>query len=536
MYNEKEIQAAVDLYEKIHSLSRVARILGYPNRATLKRWLESLKSNGSIKSLTVSKGRKYSEEQIRKAVNYCLTQGVSQRQTIRDLGYPSRQLLCKWIHEYAPRVVKRAPPPVPAYPKETKLAAVRALRLRTKAQSVISIARKFGVSRPTLYAWDKEFPKPVLETKGNIMPSPVVKKEGTPAPEGLSEQERLERALARVQELEKQVEGLSMDAEQLQRDIEHLRMQKDILVKCAEVLKKDGGASLKSLSNKEKTLVIDALRPHYKLKDLLKEFGLAKSSYCYQKVVMTKPDKYAQLRKDIQTIFAENYQRYGYRRICCCLKKNRIRVAEKVVRRLMRLEGLCVYTPRKRKYSSYIGEVSPSVPNVLQRDFHAELPNQKWLTDITEFSIPAGKVYLSPIIDCFDGMPVSWRIGCSPSAQMANAMLRDAIASLKPTERPIIHSDRGGHYRWPEWIKITSDAGLTRSMSKKGCSPDNSACEGFFGRLKNEMFYGKSWEGLSLAQFMASLDSYMHWYKEKRIKVSLGGLSPLEYREALGLT
>ena len=305
---------------------------------------------------------------------------------------------------------------------------------------------------------------------------------------------------------------------------------------CAEVLKKDGGANLKSLSNKEKTLVIDALRPHYKLKDLLKALSLAKSSYCYQRVVMAKPDKYAQLKKDIQTIFAENFQRYGYRRICCCLKKNRIRVAEKVVRRLMRLEGLRVYTPRKRKYSSYVGEVSPSVPNLLQRDFHAELPNQKWLTDITEFSIPAGKVYLSPIIDCFDGMPVSWRIGCSPSAQMANAMLKDAIASLRSADHPIIHSDRGGHYRWPEWIKITSDAGLTRSMSKKGCSPDNSACEGFFGRLKNEMFYGKSWEGFSLAQFMASLDSYMQWYKEKRIKVSLGGLSPLEYREALGLT
>ena len=351
-----------------------------------------------------------------------------------------------------------------------------------------------------------------------------------------SEQDRLDRALARVLELEKQVEGLSMDAEQLQREIAHLKMQKDILVKCAEVLKKDGGANLKSLSNKEKTLVIDALRPQYKLKDLLKALSLAKSSYCYQRVVMAKPDKYAQLKKDIQTIFAENFQRYGYRRICCCLKKNRIRVAEKVVRRLMRLEGLRVYTPRKRKYSSYVGEVSPSVPNLLQRDFHAELPNQKWLTDITEFSIPAGKVYLSPIIDCFDGMPVSWRIGCSPSAQMANVMLKDAIASLKPAEHPIIHSDRGGHYRWPEWIKITSDAGLTRSMSKKGCSPDNSACEGFFGRLKNEMFYGKSWEGFSLAQFMASLDSYMQWYKEKRIKVSLGGLSPLEYREALGLT
>ena len=536
MYNEKEIQAAVDLYQRIHSLRRVPVILGYPAKNTLKKWLKCLKTTGSIKSLTVSKKRKYSEEQILKAVNYFLTQGVSREQAVRDLGYPSRTLLSKWIQRYEPQVVKAALPTIPAYSQETKLAAVRAFRLRTRTQTVISIARKFGVSRQTLYAWDKEFPKPVLETKGNIMPSPVVKKEGTPAPEGLSEQERLERALARVQELEKQVEGLSMDAEQLQRDIKHLRMQKDILVKCAEVLKKDGGANLKSLSNKEKTLVIDALRPQYKLKDLLKALSLAKSSYCYQRVVMAKPDKYAQLKKDIQTIFAENFQRYGYRRICCCLKKNRIRVAEKVVRRLMRLEGLRVYTPRKRKYSSYVGEVSPSVPNLLQRDFHAELPNQKWLTDITEFSIPAGKVYLSPIIDCFDGMPVSWRIGCSPSAQMANAMLKDAIASLKPAEHPIIHSDRGGHYRWPEWIKITSDAGLTRSMSKKGCSPDNSACEGFFGRLKNEMFYGKSWEGFSLAQFMASLDSYMQWYKEKRIKVSLGGLSPLEYREALGLT
>jgi transposase InsO family protein/transposase-like protein len=536
MYNEKEIQAAIDLYQKIHSLRRVAVILGYPAKNTLRKWLEYVKQNGSVSRLGVSKRRKYSDEQIQAAVTYALTQNVTRKQAIQDLGYPCAYLLRQWIRKYGDQTVKQAPAPTPVYSQETKLAAVRAFRLRTKAQSVISIARKFGVSRPTLYAWDKEFPKPALETKGNIMPMPVVKKEEAPFPEGLSEQERLERALARVHELEKQVEGLSMDAEQLQRDIKHLRMQKDILVKCAEVLKKDGGVNRKSLSNKEKTLVIDALRPCYKLKDLLKEFGLAKSSYCYQKVVMARPDKYEKLRKDIQTIFAENYQRYGYRRIYCCLKQNSIRVAEKVVRRLMRLEGLCVYTPRKRKYSSYVGEVSPSVPNLLQRDFHAERPNQKWLTDITEFSIPAGKVYLSPIIDCFDGMPVSWKIGCSPTAQMANTMLADAIARLKPTEHPIIHSDRGGHYRWPEWIKITVDAGLTRSMSKKGCSPDNSACEGFFGRLKNEMFYGKSWEGVSLAQFMASLDAYMHWYKEKRIKVSLGGLSPLQYRESLGLT
>ena len=91
-------------------------------------------------------------------------------------------------------------------------------------------------------------------------------------------------------------------------------------------------------------------------------------------------------------------------------------------------------------------------------------------------------------------MPVSWTIGTSPNAELTNTMLRKAIATLSPDEKPIIHSDRGCHYRWPEWIKIMDDAGLTRSMSKKGCSPDNAACEGVFGKLKNERFYNTDWQ------------------------------------------
>lgn len=111
-------------------------------------------------------------------------------------------------------------------------------------------------------------------------------------------------------------------------------------------------------------------------------------------------------------------------------------------------------------------------------------------------------------------------------------MLEKALATLRPGEHPIIHSDRG---RWPNWIKRIDDAGLTRSMSRKGCSPDNSACEGFFGRLKNEMFYGRSWTGVSLERFMEILDNYIRWYNETRIKLSLGGMSPLEFRRSLGL-
>ena len=150
-------------------------------------------------------------------------------------------------------------------------------------------------------------------------------------------------------------------------------------------------------------------------------------------------------------------------------------------------------------------------------------------------NIGEGKVYLSPIIDCFDGMPITWTVGTSPNAELVNTMLDNAIVLLKENEHPIVHSDRGCHYRWSGWIQRMDEAGLTRSMSKKGCSPDNSACEGFFGRMKNEMFYGEKWDKISVEEFISIINQYMQWYRDKRIKLSLGGLSPMEYRRSLGI-
>jgi transposase InsO family protein len=201
----------------------------------------------------------------------------------------------------------------------------------------------------------------------------------------------------------------------------------------------------------------------------------------------------------------------------------------------MREEKLTVPAKRRRKYSSYMGEISPAVENVIARDFQTDKPNDKWLTDITEFHIPAGKVYLSPILDCFDGLAVSWTIGTSPNAELVNEMLDGAICTLQDDEKPIVHSDRGGHYRWPGWITRIDKAGLTRSMSRKACPPDNSACEGFFGIIKNEMFYFRSWDDVSTEEFIEELDGYLRWYNEKRIKMSLGAMSPLEYRQSVGL-
>ena len=133
-------------------------------------------------------------------------------------------------------------------------------------------------------------------------------------------------------------------------------------------------------------------------------------------------------------------------------------------------------------------------------------------------------------------MVVKWNIGTTPDSILVNKMLEDAIGTLLPSEHPLVHTDRGCHYRWTGWIERMQAAGLTRSMSKKGCSQDNAACEGFFGRLKNEMFYGRSWVGVSMDDFINEINSYIEWYNTKRIKQSLGYMSPAEYRHILGLT
>lgn len=279
------------------------------------------------------------------------------------------------------------------------------------------------------------------------------------------------------------------DLAQLQAQIRNMQMEIDILKETINVLKKDPGIDQASLKNREKAVMIDALKSKYPLPDLLKRLGLSKSSYYYQEAAQKQPDKNSDIRNRIRQLFCENKQRYGYRRIYGFLKQEGCTVSEKVICRIMREERLTVICKRRRKYNSYQGEISPSVPNKIERDFHADKPNQKWLTDITEFALSARKVYLSVLVDCFDGLLPSWTISTTPDSVLVNTMLDQAIAHLPESERPLIHSDRGCHYRWPGWIERMEKAGLERSMSKKSCSPDNVACEGLFGRLKNEMFY-----------------------------------------------
>lgn len=330
------------------------------------------------------------------------------------------------------------------------------------------------------------------------------------------------------------------DVEELRRQVEVLRLENAVMRETIDVLKADDPRLDPSmLTNRERTRVVDAIRGEFGLAACLKAVGLKRSTYYYERGAIAAGDRYAVLRARVAGLFEQGGRAWGYRTIHRMLRLDEsdpIVVSEKVVRRIMR-EGAMrpVYLKRPKRWSSYAGEIGEAPANLVERDFHADAPNMLWVTDVTQFTMDGYKCWLSPVVDCFDGMVVSWTLSRSPNADMANRMLLDAVATLRDGEHPIIHSDRGCHYRWDEWIRICEEHGLIRSMSAKGCSPDNAAAEGFFGRLKNELFYGRDWRGVGYEEFRERLAAYLTHYNETRIKKSLDWMSPVQYRRSLGL-
>ncbi len=509
MYSYQDRIRAVQLYIKYGKrTAAVIRELGYPSRKNLLRWYRAYIEAGDLPKRSRPKPR-YTSEQKRAAVDYYFNHGCCLAGTRRALGYPSRGVLASWVDELRPgtrRVVTSTNASAP-FALDHKRLAVSDLCERQR--SAREVAKNVGVSRPMLYKWKDQ----LLGDKAYRS----MRKRNVIAPED-------ERAalLERIAQLEQRVH--------------RLQLEHDILTRANDLIKKDQGINSLALTNREKSQVVDALKDTYPLSELLDTLELARSSYFYHRARLRVRDKYEDARNAITDIFNDNHRCYGYRRVHAVLRRRDTFISEKVVRRLMALEQLVVHQSRRRRYSSYCGEIGPAPENLIARDFHSSAPNQKWLTDITEFQLQSGKVYLSPMIDCFGGKVVSWSIGTRPDAQLVNSMLDAATSTLRAGDRPVIHSDRGGHYRWPGWLQRIQAAGLLRSMSRKGCSPDNAACEGFFGRLKNEMYYCRNWATATVESFMQELDSYIRWYNEYRIKLSLGALSPVEYRQHMGIT
>jgi len=199
----------------------------------------------------------------------------------------------------------------------------------------------------------------------------------------------------------------------------------------------------------------------------------------------------------------------------------------KTVERLMGQLGL-KSTVRPKRYSSYKGEVGTVAPNVLERDFKATKPDEKWVTDVTEFKVKQEKVYLSPIVDLFTQEVVAYKVAKNVRLPLVTEMLTDAVATLGENAKPIVHSDQGWQYRHKTYQKKLSECGLTQSMSRKGNCLDNAVAENFFALLKTEMYHNQYFEDAD--DLITQIDEYIEYYNTKRIKVKLKGLTPIEYR------
>ncbi len=269
------------------------------------------------------------------------------------------------------------------------------------------------------------------------------------------------------------------------------------------------------------------MREYFELDELLEATGLARSTYYYQVKAMAAGDRFVSLKASIQSIQSAHKGRYGYRRMTATLNKSGHRVNSKTVRRLMgEMDLKC--TVRPKKYRSYRGLMGEASPNTMARQFEAEQPNQKWVTDVTEFKVAGEKLYLSPILDLFNGEIVAYQTATRPRYALVGDMLEKALERLPEAAKPMLHSDQGWHYRYPDYRERLEKAGLEQSMSRKGNCLDNATMESFFGTLKSEYFYRERFD--TVAQLQAGLDEYIRYYNYDRIKMKLGGLSPVAYR------
>ncbi len=260
---------------------------------------------------------------------------------------------------------------------------------------------------------------------------------------------------------------------------------------------------------------------------MLRAAHMARSTYFYHEKQSKSEDKYADLKQQIQAIYHSHKGRYGYRRITLALRNIGTVVNHKCIQRLMQSMKLKSHI-RAVKYRSYKGEVGKIAKNVLQRKFKANRPNQKWVTDVTEFNVRGEKLYLSPVMDLFNGEIIAFQTGRRPIFGLVKDMLQKSMDKLKSNEKPLIHSDQGWQYQMRYYQQQLAERGLTQSMSRKGNCLDNAAMESFFGILKSECFHGEEFK--SVDELERKVKEYIHYYNHERIKVKLKGLTPVEYR------
>lgn len=265
----------------------------------------------------------------------------------------------------------------------------------------------------------------------------------------------------------------------------------------------------------------------FELPRVLRALRLAKSTYYYN-LSHPKTDHYADVRPLIHEIYRRTRNGMGYRQVRLALiQEQGLAISRKTVWKLMREEGLFCRIRRKH-YNSYKGEVGKMAENLLNRDFQADRPFQKLTTDVTEFALRDGKAYLSPVMDLCGNKIVSWSVKKNQGMGLINEMLDGLFEQLPEGAEPLLHSDQGWQYRMGSYRNKLEKHGLKQSMSRKATCHDNACMEGFFGHLKDELYWGQRFE--SFEQFEQELDQYIYYWNTKRYQETLGGLAPEEYQ------
>lgn len=254
---------------------------------------------------------------------------------------------------------------------------------------------------------------------------------------------------------------------------------------------------------------------------------MARSVFYYHLKRLKAGDKYAYEKESIKRIFHEHKGRYGYRRVTSEMHSRGFMLNHKTIQRLMGDMGLKSKIRRVR-YRSYKGVVGKIAPNIIARDFTAEAPNRKWATDVTQINIGSVKLYLSPILDMFNGEIISYNISRSPNMEQIYDMLDKAFTRFDSLDGLILHSDQGWQYQHYGYRKRLKDHHVVQSMSRKGNCLDNAMAENFFGIMKSELLYAEKFESAEV--FIQALEEYIEYYNNKRIKTRLNGKSPVQYR------
>lgn len=410
------------------------------------------------------------------------------------------------------------------YPEETKREAVR---LVEGGMRPADAARRLGVSRGALVS-------------GWARAAARAKMVGDASETGKGG--RVGKAKAASGATRAELEGRLAAAE---AELEEALMQVDVL---KELMRDPKAGDPASLSNRQKTELGERLRRDCgrSLREVLDFLSISKSTYLHNRARLAERAARAEaVAARVRQAFEASGGTYGYRRVRAAMASGAdggepFEASEREVREAMRAEGLVPCRRRaERRWSSYAGESGERPANLpreraLERraagedfrrahDFSAPAPGELAVTDVTEFKVgggsaPAAKVYLSPVLDCFDGLPAAWSASTRPDSELCDSSLEGYLAGAPEDSTPVIHTDGGSTYQAKSWVAICEAAGAVRSMSRKACCPDNARAEGFFGTLKREFYHQRDWSGATPEEFIRELGAYIEWYRSGRLK------------------